>query len=60
MDYSSVEINIFDKVDLYTNCTVEVLENTITGEISVGWYRTPATEHYDGGSVDIANGEIVL
>ena len=60
MDTTSVETNLFDKVNIYTNCTVEILENSITGEISIGWYRTPATEHYDEGSVDIANGEIVF
>lgn len=39
-----VETNIYDKVTRYTNCTVEVLENTTTGETSVGWYRTERTE----------------
>lgn len=40
----SIETNIFDKATRYTNCTVEVLENTVTGEISVGWYPTENTE----------------
>ena len=40
----NIESNIFNKATLYTNCTVEVLENTVTGEISVGWYRTEDTE----------------
>lgn len=29
----------YDKVEVYENCTVEVLTNTKTGEVSVGWYR---------------------
>ena len=40
----AVETNIYDKVTRYTNCTVEVLENTQTGETSVGWYKTENTE----------------
>lgn len=34
-----VEINVFDKVETYENCTVQVLTNTVTGEVSVGWWR---------------------
>jgi len=41
-----VETNMFDKVERYENCTVEVLTNTITGEVSIGWWRndTPPIE----------------
>lgn len=38
------EINIYDKVERYSNCIVEILTNTITGGISVGWYPTDKTE----------------
>lgn len=31
--------NIYDKVDEYPDCTVQVLTNTVTGEVSVGWWR---------------------
>lgn len=31
------ELNIFNKETIYTNCTVQVWENTITGEVSIGW-----------------------
>ena len=34
-----VEINVYDKVTEYDNCTVQILENTATGAISVGWWR---------------------
>lgn len=40
----SVSTSIYNKVTKYTNCIVEVLENTATGETSVGWYRTEETE----------------
>lgn len=35
---------IFDIQHIYTHCTVEVLESSLTGETSVGWYRTDETE----------------
>lgn len=33
------DINVFDKVETYENCTVQILINTITGEQSIGWWR---------------------
>ena len=41
---TDVKSNIYDKSTIYTNCTVEVWENTATGETSIGWYRTEETE----------------
>lgn len=35
-----VETNIFDEVEEIPNCTVQILRNSVTGEISVGWYRS--------------------
>lgn len=29
--------NIYDKEEIYTDCTVQVWSNTITGDSSVGW-----------------------
>ena len=34
-----VETNIFDIEELYPNCTVQVLKNSFTGEVSVGWWK---------------------
>lgn len=34
-----VEINLFDKEEIFPNCTVQVLTNTATGETSVGWWK---------------------
>lgn len=34
-----VETNIFDRREVYEDCTVEVLQNSATGEISVGWWE---------------------
>ena len=39
-----IETNIFDKEEIYTNCTVQVLTNTVTGEVSVGWWQNPPAE----------------
>lgn len=33
------DIPIFDKETRTDNCTVQILENTKTGRISVGWWR---------------------
>ena len=35
----SVETNIFDIEEIYSNCTVQVLTNSVTGEVSVGWWK---------------------
>lgn len=34
-----VEMLVFDREDIYHNCTVQVLTNTVTGEESVGWWK---------------------
>lgn len=39
-----VNVNFYDKVHRYINCIVEVLENSTTGDTSVGWYETEDTE----------------
>ena len=33
------DIPIFDKETRIDNCTVQILENTETGEVSIGWWR---------------------
>ena len=34
-----VECNIYDQEHIYRDCTVQILENTRTGAISVGWWQ---------------------
>lgn len=34
-----VESNIFDTETVIENCTVQIWENSETGEVSVGWWR---------------------
>lgn len=34
-----VNMNMYDKVETYENCTVQILTNSLTGEVSVGWWH---------------------
>lgn len=34
-----VEVNLYEEVELHTNCTVQILRNVLTGELSVGWWK---------------------
>lgn len=34
-----IDLNMFDEETTYTNCTVQVLHNSITDEYSVGWWN---------------------
>lgn len=34
-----VETNVFDEEEIHENCTVQILRNSVTGEISVGWWE---------------------
>ena len=40
----NIELNIFDREEIHENCTVQILENTITGEISIGWWENQEDE----------------
>lgn len=34
-----VTTNLFDHEELHHNCTVQVLSNSVTGEVSIGWWH---------------------
>lgn len=34
-----IDVDMYDEMELYTDCTVQVLHNTITDEYSVGWWQ---------------------
>lgn len=34
-----ISYNIYNKEEIYTDCTVQVWSNTITGDGSVGWWE---------------------
>lgn len=46
-EITKVELPYYDKCIQITNCIVEVLENTETGEISYGYYRTDDSEEIE-------------
>ena len=35
----AVDSVLYEEVERHDNCTVQVLRNTITGELSVGWWE---------------------
>ena len=35
----TVESNIYDQEEIYTNCTVQIWRNSVTGEESIGWWQ---------------------
>lgn len=46
-DIVDLHANIFDKVEVFHNCTVEVLTNTVTGDVDVGWYPEGSSPYED-------------
>ena len=34
-----ISTGLFDKVETYRNCTVQILTNSVTGEVSIGWWE---------------------
>ena len=39
VNMENMEINIYDEEETYPDCTVQVLKNSVTGKISVGWWK---------------------
>lgn len=39
-----VDIPIYDKEEVYENCTVQVLTNSFTGAVSIGWWQNEKEE----------------
>ena len=42
-----IETSVYDKCKIITNCTVEIWTNSITGEQSIGWYKTDESEEIE-------------
>ena len=42
-----IETCFYDKVETFPNCTVQVLTNTVTGDVSVGWWKDEEREDAD-------------
>lgn len=39
VNMENMEINIYDEEETYPDCTVQVLKNSVTGKVSVGWWK---------------------
>lgn len=46
-DGVTVHTILYDEVEEYQNCTVQVLRNTVTGDVSVGWWQEEENEQED-------------
>ena len=42
-----IETNLFDIEEIYPNCTVQILKNSVTGEVSIGWWENGQEEGAD-------------
>lgn len=40
--------NLFDEEEIIEGCTVQILRNSVTGEISVGWWKGGREDMPDG------------
>ena len=36
---TKIETCFYDKEEIFENCTVQVLTNTATGDVSIGWWK---------------------
>ena len=32
------DVDFYDQEETYDNCTVQILTNTVTGKVSIGWW----------------------
>ena len=39
VNIENMEINVYDEEEIYPDCTVQVLRNSVTGKVSVGWWK---------------------
>ena len=38
MSVVDCEVNVFDREEIYKDCTVQILRSTLSGKMSVGWH----------------------
>ncbi len=46
-DGIEIDPTIYDKRTVFKNVTIEILEDTKTGKMTVGWYRQDDTEEIE-------------
>ena len=42
--FEEITTGLFDIEEIHQNCTVQILRNSVTGEISLGWWENEPTE----------------
>ena len=42
--FQSVDLSLYDVEEIHENCTVQVWRNSVTGEVSVGWWENEGVE----------------
>ena len=47
-----VELNLYDEEELHEDCTVQILRNTVSGELSVGWWENQGGGNHDDRTTD--------
>lgn len=50
-----VDMDIYDQEEIYPNCTVQVLTNTVTGKVSIGWWRNDLGQYLEEPECDSEN-----
>ena len=38
-DGAEIETSIYDECERHENCVVEIWRNSVTGEVSIGWWE---------------------
>lgn len=39
-------IELYDQEEIHENCTVQVLRNSVTGDVSIGWWESDDGEEF--------------
>lgn len=50
-EFEVVSMNIFDEEELHHNCTVQVLRNSVTGDVSIGWWPDDSPPAHIAGNL---------
>ena len=50
-EYVDLAFSVYDRRETIENCTVEILTNSKTGEVSVGWTRSKPEEEADSPQI---------
>ena len=43
-EINDIKFEIYDEEEIIPHCTVQILRNSVTGEVSIGWWREEEEE----------------